>query len=214
MKVNYKQLIQSKGHMPTGVFDQGFPLDLIAKFLENTLESDELVLDVTGVRFQGKNSFLVLTSARVICVHFKPGVVSGKNFKVFMILGYADISRLLLAPRDGIIIEGKDNSFNMYFIQPEKGKGFSESLKNLGIDVERLVTIPPDRHEKALHFQVIVGFILIIGLFGSCTYNAITNPASTTPLTKAEIEACLRKYVRGDTVEKREIEEAYRKCTP
>lgn len=84
MKENYKQLIQTKGHLPTGIFNQeGFPIDFIVKFLEDNLESNESFLDITGVRFKGKNLFLVLTSERLICVYFKPNVIMGKTLKSF-----------------------------------------------------------------------------------------------------------------------------------
>jgi hypothetical protein len=215
MKENYKQLIQTKGHLPTGMFNQGFPIDFIAKFLEDNLESNESFLDITGVRFQGKNSFLVLTSERLICVYFKPDVIFGKNFEVFLILDYAHINKFSIAPQKGIIVKGKNSDFNMYFVQPEKGQEFSKSLKNLGIKIESLTIIPSDRHEKILIFQGVAGFIVIAALFGSCTYNAITRPASTSSGVSAEaIEVCLKKYIRGDTVEKHEIEEAHRKCAP
>lgn len=215
MKENYKQLIQTKGHLPTGILSQSFPIDFIVKFLENNSKSNEAFLDVTGVRFQGKNSFLVLTSERLICVRFKPDVIIGKNFEVSLILDYAHVNKLSIAPQSGIIVKGKDSNFNMYFVQSEKGQGFSESLKNLGIKIESLTIIPSDKHEKTLLFQGIAGFIVIAALFGSCTYNAITRPQSTSSGASTEaIEACLKKYIRGDTVEKHEIEEAYRKCAP
>lgn len=215
MKENYKQLIQTKGHLPTGIFNQGFPIDFIVKFLENNSKPNESFLDITGVRFQGKNSFLVLTSERLICVHFKPDVIFGKNFEVTLTLDYTHVNTFSIAPQSGIIVKSKDSDFNMYFVQSEKGQEFSESLKNLGIDIESLTTIPSNRHEKTLLFQGIAGFIVIAALFGSCTYNAITRPESTSSDVSAEsIEDCLRKYIRGDTVEKHEIEEAHRKCAP
>jgi|GEM_PF-2409226 len=99
----------------------------------------------------------------------------------------------------------------MYFVQPEKGQEFSESLKNLGIKIESLTIIPSDRHEKTLLFKAIAGSI-VIALY---LVNVITRPASTSPGVSAEaIEVCLKKYIRGDTVEKHEIEEAGRKCAP
>ncbi|WP_416673543.1 hypothetical protein [Egbenema bharatensis] len=215
MKENYKQLIQTKGHLPTGISSQSFPIGFIVGFLEDNLKSSESFLDVTGVRFQGKNSFLVLTSERLICVYFKSDVIIGKNFEVSLILDYIHINKFSIAPQSGIIIKGENSDFNMYFVQPEKGKEFSESLKNLGIKIESLTIISSDRYKKTLIFQGIAGFIVIAALFGSCTYNTITRPQSTSSGTSAEaIEVCLRKYIRGDTVEKHEIEEAYRKCAP
>lgn len=128
---------------------------------------------------------------------------------------YNHINKFYIAPQSGIIVKGEDSDFNMYFVHLEKGKEFSESLKNLGIKIENLAIIPSDRHEKTQLFQGIAGFVIIAALFGSCSYNAITRPKSTSSGTDAAaIEACLRKYIRGDTVEKREIEEAYRKCAP
>lgn len=215
MKENYKQLIQTRGHLPTRMFNQGFPIDFIVKFLEDNSESNESFLDITGVRFQGKNSFLVLTSERLICVCFKPDVIIGKNFEVFLILDYAHINKFSIAPQSGIIVQGENSDFNMYFVQPEKGQEFSESLKSLGIKIESLTIIPSGRHEKTLPFQEIAGFVVIAALFGSCTYNAITQPESTSSDVSAEaIEVCLRQYIRGDTVEKHEIEEANGKCAP
>jgi hypothetical protein len=215
MKEDYKQLIQVKGHLPTGIFSQNFPIDLIVKFLEDNSKSNESFLDVTGVRFQGKNSFLVLTSERLICVCFKSDVIIGEKFEVFLILDHAHINNFSIAPQSGIIVKSTDGDFNIYFVQPEKGREFSESLKNLGIKIENLTIIPSDRHEKTLIFQGVAGFIVIAALFGSCTYNAITRPASTSSGVSAEaIEVCLKKYIRGDTVEKHEIEEAHRKCAP
>lgn len=212
MKENYKQLIQTKGHLPTGIFSQGLPIDFIVKFLEDHLTPNESFLDVTGVRFQGKNSFLVLTSARLICVYFRPDVIIGKNFEVSLILDCTHINKFSIAPQKGIIVQGKDSDFNMYFIQPEKGKQFSESLKQLGIKVENLTIIPSDKHEKTLIFKGIAGFIVMAILFGSCTYNAIKS--SSSGAGSESIESCLRKYIRGNTVERHEIEEAYRKCSP
>ena len=215
MKENYKQLIQTKGHLPTGIFSQSFPIDFIVKFLEDNSKSNESFLDITGVRFQGKNSFLVLTSERLICVYFKPDVIIGKNFEVPLVLDYTHINKFSVAPQSGIIVKGENSDFNMYFVQPEKGQEFSESLKTLGIKIESLTIISSDRHERTLLFQGIAGFIVIAALFGSCTYNAITRPQSTSSGVSAEaIEVCLRKYIRGDTVEKHEIEEAHRRCAP
>ncbi|MBD2328964.1 hypothetical protein [Alkalinema sp. FACHB-956] len=215
MKENYKQLIQIKGHLPTGILSQSFPIDFIVKFLEDNSKSNESFLDVTGVRFQGKDSFLVLTSERLICVYFKSDVIIGKNFEVSLILDYTHINKFSIAPQSGIIVTDKNSDFNMYFVQPEKGREFLESLKNLGIKVETLTLIPSDKHEKKLLFQGIAGFIVIVALVGSCTYNAITQPKSTNSGANAEeIEKCLKKYIQGDTVEKHEIEEAYRKCSP
>ncbi len=159
MKENYKQLIQTKGHLPTGTLSQSFPIDFIVKFLEDNSKPNESFLDVTVVRFQGRNSFLVLTSQRFICIHFKSDVIIGKNFEVSLILEYANVDAISVAPQSGIIIEGKDSDFNMRFVQPEKGQGFSESLKNLGIEIENLTIIPLDKHETILLFQVIAGFI-------------------------------------------------------
>jgi hypothetical protein len=213
MKENYKQLIQTKGHLPTGILSQSFPIDFIVKFLEDNSKSNESFLDVTGVRFKGKNSFLVLTSERLICVCFKSDVIIGKNFEVSLILDYAHINKFYVAPQSGIVIRDKTNDSNMYFFEPEKGREFSESLKNLGIKIENLTIIPSDRHEKTLLFQGIAGFTIIAALFGSCTINAITRPESTSSGAGAEaIEVCLRRYIRGNTVEKNEIEEAHRKC--
>lgn len=71
------------------------------------------------------------------------------------------------------------------------------------------------RHEKSLLIKGIAGFVVIAALFTNCTHNAITRPQPTSPGTKTEeTVACLSKYIRGDTVDKREIEEAYRKCPP
>jgi len=210
----YKQLIQAKGRLPTGILSKSFPIDFIVKFLEDNLKSDESFLDVIGVRFQGKNSFLILTSKRLICVHFKSDVIMGKNFEVSLILDYLNIDKFSIAPESGIIVKGKNSDFNMYFVTPEKqekGKEFSESLKNLGIKVENLTIIPSDRHEKILLFQGIVGFIVIAALFSSCIHNAINRPE---PTSSDRTEECLRKYIRGDTVEKHELEEAYRNCAP
>ena len=55
MKEHYKQLIQTKGHLPTGICSQGFPIDFIIKFLEDNLESNESFLAITGIRFQEEN---------------------------------------------------------------------------------------------------------------------------------------------------------------
>ena len=215
MKEDYKQLIQTKGHLPIGIFNQNFPIDFIVKFLEDNLKSDESFFDITGVRFQGKNSFLVLTSERLISVYFKSDVIIGKNFEVSLILDLTHINKFSIAPQSGITVKGKDSDFNMYFVQPKKGQEFSESLKNLGIEIDDLTIIPSDRHEKTLLFQGIAGLVVIAALFGSCTYNASIRPASTSSGVSAEaIEACLKRYIRGDTVEKHEIEEAYRKCAP
>ena len=215
MKENDKQSIQTKWNLPTGISSHSFPIGFIAKFMEDNLKSNESFLDVTGIRFQGKNSFLVLTSERLICVHFKPDVISGKNSETFFTLDYVQIDSFSIAPQSGIIIKGKTNDFNIYFVQPEKGKEFSDSLKNIGIKIESITTIPSDRHEKSLLVKGIAGFIVVAALFSNCTYNAITRPQSTSSGAKTEaIEVCLKKYIRGDTVEKQEIEEAYKKCAP
>lgn len=215
MKENYKQLIQTKGHLPTGIFIQSFPIDFIVKFLEDNSKSNESFLDVTGVRFQGKDSFLVLTSERLICVYFKSDVIFGKNFEVSLILDYVHINKFSIAPQSGIIVKGKSSSSSMYFFQPEKGQEFSESLKNLGIKIENLTIIPSDRHEKTLLFQGVAGLVVTAALFGSCTYNAITRPESTSSGADTEaLAACLRKYIRSDPIVKHEFVEALRKCAP
>jgi hypothetical protein len=209
MKENYKQLIQTKGHLPTGLFTQSFPLHVIVKFLEDNLKSNESFLDVIGVRFQGKNSFLVLTSERLICVYFKSGVIIGKNFEVSLNLDHININKFSIASQSGITVNSKSSDFNMYFVQPEKAREFLESLKILGIKIESLTIIPSDSHEKIVIFKTIAGFIIMAALFGSYTYNAITRPQSANSGAGAEsIEVCLRRYIRGDTVEKHEIEEA------
>ncbi len=215
MKEHDKQSIQTKWNLPTGISSHSFPIGFIVKFIEDNLKSNESFLDVTGIRFQGKNSFLVLTSERLICVHFKPDVISGKNFETFFMLDYVKINSLSIAPKSGIIIKGKTSDFNLYFVQPEKGAEFSASLENVGIKIEDITNIPSDRHEKSLLVKGIAGFVVIAALFTNCTYNAITRPQSTSSGTKTEeTVACLSKYIRGDTVDKREIEEAYRKCAP
>ncbi|EKU96703.1 hypothetical protein Lepto7375DRAFT_0571 [Leptolyngbya sp. PCC 7375] len=209
MKENYKQLIKTKGHMPTGILNQGFPIGFITNFLEDNLRSNESFLDITGVRFQGKDSFLVLTSERLICVHHKGDIILTKDCEVFLALDYTHINKISIAPQSGIVVKAKDNDeFNLYFVQPEKGQEFSESLEDLGIDTENLTIIPSDKHEKTQIYQAIGGFIVIALLFAQCAYNAATSPESAS----FDTEACVRRYVQGDTVEKHEIEEAYRNC--
>lgn len=56
MRQEYKQLIQAEGHLPTGILGRGFSVDFISKFLESSLDSNESLADITGVRCQGRDA--------------------------------------------------------------------------------------------------------------------------------------------------------------
>ncbi|MDX2213743.1 MAG: hypothetical protein SFY66_10705 [Oculatellaceae cyanobacterium bins.114] len=214
-KEEYRQLIKAKGHLPTGILGQDFPVDFIVKFLEDNLALGESLLDVVGVRFQGKNTFLVLTSKRLICVSIKPHTILGKNFELPLTLNYNQIEKIFIAPKSGVLVKGKSTEFSMYFVQLKEVQNFSEPLEKLGIKVETLTAIPSDKHEKRIMLQGTAVVIIIVVLFGSCIYRSITSPEPVNPgASSEEIEACLRRYIQGSTVEPHEIEEGRRRCAP
>jgi hypothetical protein len=211
MKQEYKQLIQAKGHLPTGFLSKDFSVNFISNFLERSLDFNESLSDITGVRRQGKNAFLMLTSKRLICV----SAHSESSFEVILDLKYQNIQKLFVAPLSGIRITEENIGLSLYFVQSEAGQKFSESFQSLGINVESLETFPADKYEKRLVLPGIIGFLAIIALFGSCVYRSVTNVESSNTGVDAEaIEACLRKYIKGDTVEAHEIEEAHSRCAP
>lgn len=155
--------------------------------------------------------FLVLTSKRLICVLAR----SNASVKVTLDLEILKLQKLSVAPLSGIFLKKEDIEMRLYFVQEKAGQEFSNSLKSLDINVEYIPTLPADKHEKVLLFQGIIGFIMAAALFGSCVYRSATDTESVNTNVGSEaIEACLRRYIKGDTVEAHEIEEAYSRCAP
>ncbi len=222
LKDEYNQLIKSKNNLPTGVLGKVFSIDFISEFLESNLGFNESLIYITGVRYKGKEAFLILTSGRILCISAFSKAISKKNFannasqfEVPLDLKHKKIHKLFVAPTSGIIAKDRDIELRIYFVQPKLGENFSRSLQSLGIDIEIFETIHADKYENRLLLQGVCFFLVMIVLFSGCVYKSITNTESPGTDTSPEaIEACLSQYIQGDTVEDYEIEEAYRKCSP
>ncbi|MBD2156018.1 hypothetical protein [Leptolyngbya sp. FACHB-16] len=212
---NYEEWIASKGHLPTGILGIDFSTNSASDFLENKLTQNETLVDITGVRHHGKEAFLILTSRRLICTSLKPKFKTGSDFEVFFDFHLKLIERVLSAPSNGLIVETKNTKINIYYIQPSTGQLFSKSLLGLVNNIEVLETIPNDKYEKGLAIKGFAIFLVIVGLFGSCVHRSMSeSEPATTNLDSKEVEACLRRYIQGDTVEANEVEEARRRCAP
>lgn len=199
----YQEIVQRVGHLPTGIFAGGLRVQEISSYLAKNIPLDESLIDVIGVRYEGITSYFVLTQKRVICIssHKKFFEVPLKNIKK------------VVSGSNGFSLLSSVGEFKSYFVDLTTHLNFPKSLESASINVEKVDEIPNTKHEKQSTVQAFIGLAVVLLAFGSCTYNTIreTGQSPSSP-TAAEIEECLRRYIRGETVSEEEIEAAYRNC--
>lgn len=192
---DYQQWIRTNGHLPTGLSGVNHSEKFASIFLKKELLSNETLVDITGVRYRGKNTFLILTTKRLICASTEEKYTLNltKYFDSLFSLDLKHIKRLSLAPSNGLIVEVGTTKHNLYYVQQSTGQLFSESFTGLVNNIETLATIPADGYEKGVMLQGILSLFIIIGLFGGCVYRL--SSGSTSPSTINSVQECDQQAV-------------------
>ncbi|MBD2208214.1 hypothetical protein H6G33_38200 [Calothrix sp. FACHB-1219] len=147
----FQVFISKKCHLPGGIQKEIFSPEQLSKCLVNFLINGEYLIDATGVRYKGENSFLVLSNKRIICF------ISEKKL-------HLDLSSInqVIASKNGIIFFSQEFNLRLYFADQQLGRIFTNSISKTSLIVENIDTIPTDEHEKTLEKQGLV--ILLIAI--------------------------------------------------
>jgi hypothetical protein len=203
---NYKNILDSTGNFPKGIYSSGLELRTITRYLSKNINPGENLIDVTGVRHEGTVAYFILTTQRVMCLlpHKKIFEASLNNLQE------------IEAGENGLQIRLANEPlkfYQFYYVSPHVFESFKKSLSYVFHHLKSVNKISISKSEKSAVFsEIVAGLILLVimvFLFGSCISDSGKNSSSSSTEDK---EACLRRYIRGETVSASEIQEAYDKC--
>lgn len=202
----YKKILDDTGNFPKGIHSNGLHLRIITRHLSKNLNSGENLIDITGVRHEGIIAYFILTTQRIMCLlpHRKIFETSLENLQG------------IEAGENGLQIRLANESLKFhqfYYVAPHVFESFKKSLIHVFPGLKSVKKISTSKAEKSAisgdNILAIAGLILMVFLFGSCISGLGESSSSSSTEDK---EACLRRYIRGDTVSASEIQEAYDKC--
>lgn len=201
----YKKILDDTGSFPKGIHSNGLHLRIITRHLSKNLNSGEDLIDITGVRHEGIIAYFILTTQRITCLL--------PHRKIFE----ADLGNLqeIEAGENGLQVRLANESskqHQFYYVAPHTFKSFNKSLASIFPALKSIDKISISTKEKSAisgdNILAIFGLIVLVFLFGSC----ISGLSSSSSSSSVDIEKCLRRYIRGDTVSASEIQQAYEKC--
>ena len=200
----YKKILDDTGNFPKGIYSNGLHLRIITRHLSKILNPAENLIDITGVRHEGITAYFILTTQRIMCLL--------PHKKIFE----ADLENLyeIEAGENGLQIKlaNSSNQYQFYYVSPHIFESFKKSLTSIFPALKSIDKISISKKEKSAisgdNILAIFGLIVLVFLFGSC----ISSLSSSSSSSSTDIEKCLRRYIKGDTVSASEIQQAYEKC--
>jgi hypothetical protein len=202
----YRKILDDTGNFPKGIHSNGLHLGIITRYLSKNLKSGENLIDITGVRHEGVIAYFILTTQRIMCL-----LPHRKIFEATL-----DNLRVVEAGENGLQIRLANESlkfYQFYYVSPHVFESFKKSLTYVFPELKSVKKISISKTEKSAisgdNVLAMIGLAFMVVLFGSC----ISSFGEGSSFSSTEdTEACLRRYIRGDTVSASEIQEAYDKC--
>lgn len=159
----------------------------LSRFLVSRLRQEKL-LDIFGVRYKGENSYLIVTTQKVLCL----SAIFGLNYDprknpIKFCLPLNNICEMIIA-KNGMSWSVGDVEYKLYFNTFHTQNPY-KNLYSLGI-FKREAVIPNDEYEKS---NLITGFgclsvlvVLIVWGFSSCVSSLLNPPQPVTQSQAAQ----------------------------